>query len=81
MLKRRLSKEEIGERGMAIYRENLQNQLEGSLNGQYVAIDVETSEYEIADEPHLASRALRNRLADPQVFVERIGHRAVFRAL
>jgi hypothetical protein len=45
---------------------------------KFVAIDVETSEYELGVEAHLAGEKLRKRLPDPQVFIARVGHRAAF---
>jgi len=75
---RRLSREEIGRRGSEIYETELRCILEPTSEDQFVAIDVETSEYEVAEEAHLASNSLRDRLPDPQVFVARIGHRAAF---
>ena len=47
------------------------------LKGKYVAIDIETGEYEIADELLAACRALYARLPEAQSWGERIGYRAV----
>lgn len=77
---RRLSRDEVGTRGSEIYEMELKAKLEPIAWDQFVAIDVETSEYEVAEEAHLASDKLHNRLPDPQVFVARIGHRAAFHA-
>ena len=78
MKTRRLSREDIGQRGSEIYETELRCKLESTMADQFVAIDVETSEYEVAEEPHLASENLRTRLPDPQVFTARVGHRAAF---
>lgn len=77
---RRLSRDEIGERGSAIYESRLRSKLERTSLDQFVAIDVESAEYEVAEEAHLAGAQLRARLADPQIFVARVGHRAAFHA-
>ncbi|QDV86003.1 hypothetical protein TBK1r_50200 [Stieleria magnilauensis] len=78
MKTRRLSRDEIGRRGSEIYDTKLQDNLERDSMDQFVAIDVETSEFEVAEEAQIASERLRSRLPDPQVFVARIGHRAAF---
>ena len=54
MLTRRLSRDEIGIRGTEIYECQLRSTLEATVLDQFVAIDVETAEYEVADEAHLA---------------------------
>ena len=78
MSTRRLTREEIGERGSEIYESQLRSILETTALDQFVAIDVETAEHEVADEAHLASDQLRKRLPDPQVFIARVGHRSAF---
>ncbi len=78
MKTRRLSRDEIGRRGSEIYETKLRRNLEPTLADQFVAIDVETSDYEVADEAYLAGEELRKRLSDPQIFIARIGHRAAF---
>jgi hypothetical protein len=47
------------------------------LKGKYVAIDIETGEYEVADELLAACHALYARLPNAQPWGERIGYRAV----
>ena len=78
MSKRRLSRDEIGQRGSAFYESHLRSEIEGKFYDQFVAIDVESAEYEVAEEAHLASDRLRKRLPDPQIFIVRVGHRAAF---
>ncbi len=75
---RRLDRDVIGKLGTDIYERQLQSKLIESAFDQFVAIDVETAEYEVAAEAHLASERLRNRLPNAQVFVARVGHRSAF---
>ena len=49
--------------------------------GQFVAIDVETEDYEVAHDADVASDRLWERRPTAQILVERIGHPAVFHAL
>ena len=74
----RLTPDEIGARGEAIYRLQLSAMLEPDHRGEFVAIDVETGDYEVAGEAHEASDQLRSRHPDAAILVERIGHPAVF---
>lgn len=76
----RLPREEIGVRGEAIYASKLRAILEPQDRGRFVAIDVETEDYEVADEAHEASDRLHERHPAAQVLVERIGYPAAFQA-
>ena len=71
---------EIVERGKAIYREQLQAILEPSQRGRFVAIDVETVAYEVADETMNAMDQLQERVPEAQIWVERIGFPYSFKA-
>ncbi len=74
----RLSPNEIGVRGEAIYSSRLRSILEPQHRGQFVAIDVESEDYEVADEAHEASDRLHQRRPSAQVLVERVGYPAAF---
>lgn len=78
MSARRLSRDEIGMRGSEIYECQLRLKHEATALDQFVAIDVETDQYEVADEAHDAGDLLRSRLANAQIFIARVGHRAAF---
>ena len=78
---RRLPRDEIGDRGTAIYVSKLRPILEPQCHGQFVAIDVETEDYEVASDADVASDRLWRRRPDAQILVERIGYPAVFHAL
>lgn len=80
MSNRKLSRNEIGNLGSRIYREKLQAELESSSHGQFVAIDVESGEYEIASESQVATELLWARIPAAQVYVERVGFVAAFHA-
>lgn len=80
MTVRRLEREEIGRRGTEIYQAKLRAILEPEFDGMFVAIDVESGNYEVADEAGDASDRLWAKVPDAQILVERIGHRAAFHA-
>lgn len=77
---RRLPRDEIGQRGVQIYESKLRVLLEPQFHGQFVAIDVETEDCEVATEAADASDRLWARRPDAQVLIERIGYPAAFNA-
>ena len=74
-----VSNEEIGQRGQEIYENKLRALLETSENiGKVVAIDIESGDYEIADDLILAGRRLQVRHSDARMYTKRIGYNAVY---
>ena len=64
------SKEEkatVGERGLVIYEGEIAPRLSDNDQGRYVAIDVNTGEWEI-DDTRDATKILRARLPDAEIF-------------
>lgn len=75
---RRYSKEELARRGQALYEPQIRQKVEAGNIGKIVAIDVETGNYEVADNVLPATKRLFERNPDAQPWVTRIGHRAVY---
>jgi hypothetical protein len=75
----RYSKEEFARRGDQIYQTQIRPQVEPGNHGKIVAIDIETGEFEVAEDTMTATRKLRERLPDSQTWVVRVGYRAVHR--
>lgn len=73
----RYSKEEFARRGTDIYEGQIRAQVEEGNKGRIVAIDIETGEYSLGENILLASQALFERNDDAQLWVVRVGHRAV----
>lgn len=73
----RYSKEEFARRGDEIYEFQVRSQVEAGNRGKIVAIDIETGDFELADDTMTATRRLYERLPDAQPWVIRIGYRAV----
>ena len=70
---------EIGERGQEIYESRLRTLLETEENiGRIVSIDVESGDYEIADDLVAAGRRLQQRRPDARMYGKRIGYNAVY---
>ena len=75
----RYSREEISQRGDAIYESDIRPSLKPDDDGTFVAIDVETGSYEIDEAELAASDRLLARLPNAQIWLVRIGSRCVRR--
>ena len=75
----RYSKDVFAKRGDAIYEKKILRKLTPKDVGKFLAIDIDTGEYEVADAVISASEPLLARLPDAQIWCIRIGHRAVHR--
>jgi hypothetical protein len=75
---RRYSKEELAQRGQALYDSDIRWQVEAGNEGKIVAIDIETGDFEVAENVVPATKRLFERLPDAQPWIIRIGHRAVY---
>ncbi|NEQ98122.1 MAG: hypothetical protein F6K30_15620 [Cyanothece sp. SIO2G6] len=74
---RRYPKEEIAQRGQALYEAGIRQQVEAGNEGKIVAIDIETGDFEMDETIVPATNRLFERHPDAQPWVLRIGHRAV----
>jgi len=61
-------------RGEEIYEGKLRDQLEAAHHGRYVAIDVDTGQFEIADDMLTAIDLVKAHRANASIYVVRIGH-------
>jgi hypothetical protein len=74
---RRYSKEELAQRGQALYNSSIRQQVEAGNDGKIVAIDIETGAFEVDENVVPATNRLFEQHPDAQPWVIRIGHRAV----
>jgi hypothetical protein len=75
----RLTKEEHARLGTELYERRIRPLVEIGNHGRIVAIDVETGEFELADNTLVAADRLLARSPDAQIWFVRIGHRGVHR--
>jgi CRISPR/Cas system CMR-associated protein Cmr1 (group 7 of RAMP superfamily) len=75
---RRYSKEELAQRGQALYDSSIRQQVEAGNEGKIVAIDIETGDFEVDETIIAATDRLFERNPDAQPWGIRIGHRAVY---
>src|SRR5262249_56459102 len=70
-------KKESPRRGDAIYEKDILPKLSAKDVGKFLAIDIETGEYEIARNELRACDKLRKRIPDAQIWMVRVGYRSV----
>jgi hypothetical protein len=70
----RYSKEEFARRGDAMYEKDILPKLTAKDVGKYLAIDIETGQYEIAADEMKAGDKLRRRLPEAQIWMVRVGY-------
>jgi hypothetical protein len=78
-VKRRCSKEEFASRGDAIYENDVLPRLKPADEGKFAAIDIESGSYELDRDELKAGNRLRARIPEAQIWMVRVGHRAVHR--
>jgi hypothetical protein len=75
---RRYSKEEMAQRGQALYEAGIRQQVEAGNEGKIVAIDIETGVFEVDENIVPATNRLFEQYPEAQPWVIRIGHSAVY---
>jgi hypothetical protein len=70
---------DVSDRGRKVY-ERLRRRLEAEHQGKFVAIDVQTEKYFLADSPEDAFRAARKAHHEGPFHFVRIGHEGVYRS-
>ena len=71
--------EEIARRGREVYEREVRREVEPEHRGRFLALDVRSGEYEIADEDLDASERLLERRPDALLYGLRIGEGAAYR--
>jgi hypothetical protein len=75
----RYSKEEFARRGDEIYERQIRPKIEPTNKGKFVAIDIDSGEFELADDELSACDRLLARRPDAQTWLVRVGFRSVHR--
>ena len=78
MTTHKYSIDEVCDRGERIYEERIKALVEPQENGRFIVIDIESGDYEIADEGMDASRILRDRRPHSVRFGAKVGYPAAF---
>ena len=75
----RYSKEEFARRGDEIYDRKIGPRFEKTSRGKFVAIDIETAEFEVDADEMAATDRLLARIPDAQIWFRRIGSKFAYR--
>ncbi len=78
MPERRYSKEEFARRGQGIYERDIRPHLGAEEDGKFVAVDIETGDYEVDRDDFEATERLLARRPDAQMWLLRVGQRAAY---
>ncbi len=70
----RYSKEEFAQRGNQIYERDIRPNLTADDHGKYVAIDIESGEWEMDADERAADERLLSRVPDAQMWMTRVGY-------
>lgn len=73
-----LSDAEVVRRGRAIYDSRIRSLVEPVQNGRFVAIDIDSGDYEVADAAIDAIDTLDQRHADALYYIHRIGFASAY---
>lgn len=71
--------DEVARRAKEIYEREIRVGVEPEHAGRYLAVDVESGDYEIADEALAATRALRGRKPAAVAYLMRVGRPTAYR--
>src|SRR5690349_9734829 len=74
----RLTREEFARRGDEIYERTVRPRLPADTQGRFVAIDVESGEYQLADDELTAIDRLQARVPGAAVWLRRVGRRDTY---
>lgn len=76
---RRYPKEEFARRGDEIYERDIKPKLKPRDKGKFLAIDIETGDYEIDSDEMQVCHRLRERIPQAQIWLKRVGYAYVHR--
>jgi hypothetical protein len=72
-LRPRYSKEEFARRGEEIFERDIRSQVQGVPQRYFVAIDIETGDFEVDEDEMAASDRLMGRHPQAQIWLRRVG--------
>jgi hypothetical protein len=69
----RFASQEIVRRGEELYRTRIRDRVEAAHKGRFLVVDIETGDYEIADDELVALDRLKAKNPDAALYVLRVG--------
>jgi len=79
MTEERYSPEEVARRGQEIYEKEIRTDVESENQGKFLVLDIQTSEYEIAQDDLTATKRMLARCPDAVLYGLRVGYPAAYR--
>jgi hypothetical protein len=79
MAKTRSTRGEVAARGQELYERAIRAQVEPAHDGEFLALDIETGDYEIDASELAAVRRARAKRPDARLYLVRVGERAAYR--
>lgn len=73
------SKEEFERRGEQLFEQEIRSKLTGEDARKFVAIDIESGDFEVAEDSLAATERLLARRPDAQIWMRRVGAKVVHR--
>ena len=74
---RKYAKEEFARRGATLFEESIRQHLQHLDRNDFVAIDIESGDYEVDPDERTASDRLRARNPEAQIWMRRVGSKYV----
>ncbi len=71
--------QEVVQRGIEIYEQQLRTQIEAGNQGKFLVINTETGEYEMDPDDIAAAKRAKMRFGGAPLFSMRVGHAAAYR--
>jgi hypothetical protein len=75
----RYSSEEIAQRGQRLYEQKIQSQLAESETGKFLALDIETGQYEIDADELAALKRAKAKNPDAALYLIRVGSETAYK--
>ena len=75
----RYSREEFAQRGQEIYERHVRPVLRAEDEGKFVAVDIESADYEMDRDDYTATERLLHRHPDAQIWLVQVGQSAAYR--
>jgi hypothetical protein len=70
---------ETARRGQEAFELHVRPKLSPADDGKFVALDIETGDYEIGTDSYTVSKAMRDRYPAERLWLVRVGHQAAFK--
>jgi hypothetical protein len=75
----RYTREEIVQRGQALYDQQIRAQVEASHKGKFLVLNIETGEYEMDDDELAALKRAKAKNPDAALYILRVGYSTAYR--